>query len=455
MALQGRVGRHASTGVQCQNWVADQMAVITLLNIIPPADGGAGGTLPFNPPVAGICSDALYKAILAFQKKQVPAQQTGFVDPGGPVLAKLEALVSRSAPAATPKSTGQWDEFQSGSVQRALNKALQQNDGFLSQVQVADILFATISNGTVSTSELADLKMVTTKSKSIMPRSKAMLELFVEQGTKNRSLGQYKLDTQARIDAAELVCTFMKLAGRGRWPGLDRDEVGVGLLMRLAYPSLLRQGQASLCGPAAFIFNLVQDRPSEYAGFAIRLYNTGTARMGSLTITPRDAVRQYAPTWQIDPADWVTMAGLRDSEDWWFSYDTADRTFSGATTQLEMAWWFNRAGYSDIRQEANLTRHQRDTDNMDEASRLFSEGYRVCLLIDGQMIQVAEQGTSGSALFKDRHWVVLRSKIDRSGDTVNMLIFTWGEKNRKVPESGALPLSDFLENYYGYVAAKP
>jgi len=115
----------------------------------------------------------------------------------------------------------------------------------------------------------------------------------------------------------------------------------------------------------------------------------------------------------------------------------------------------NRAGYSDIRQDANLVRHQRDTDNMDEASRLFSAGYRVCLLIDDLMLYGSKQAQSGSMVFKDRHWIVLRSKIDRSGGNVKMTVFTWGDGDYHVPQGEPLPLDRFLENYYGYVAGKP
>jgi len=66
----------------------------------------------------------------------------------------MEMLASR--PAATPKAAGQWGEFQSGSVQQALHEALAA-DHFLNQVKVVEILRSTLANGTVSTSELADL----------------------------------------------------------------------------------------------------------------------------------------------------------------------------------------------------------------------------------------------------------------------------------------------------------
>jgi hypothetical protein len=452
MPLRARVGRHAKTGAQCQNWVEDQLKVIMQLNFIPAADGGAEASLNRDRLIAGISSDALCNAILRFQKQHFPAQQSGFVEPGGGVFARMEMLALR--PPAAPKAAGQWGEFQSGSVERALQEALKE-DPQLSQVKVVDILHSTLSNGTVSTSELADLQMVADKSRSIMPRSKTMLELFVKEAKSKRSaLGPYKLATSGHINAADGVCDFLKRVGRGQWPTLDRDAVGVGMLMRLAYPGLLQQGEASLCGPAAFLFVVLQDRPGSYAGFAIDMYERGTAHLGGLSITPRDVVRQYSPpSFKIDPVDWVTMASLRDSENWFCAYDTADKTFQGATTPFELVWWFNKAGYSDVKDDFNLVRHQRDGENMDEASRLFSAGYRVCLLIDYQMIETQHQAESGS--MADRHWVVLRSRIDRSGGNVKMTIFTWGDGNRQVPQSGVLRLDDFLENYYGYVAGKP
>jgi hypothetical protein len=237
---------------------------------------------------------------------------------------------------------------------------------------------------------------------------------------------------------------------------LDRDGVGVGILMRLAYPGLVDQNQASLCGPAAFLFSELQDHPDYYVGFATDMYEKGTARLGGLSITPSAAVRQYwPPPWKIAPVDWLTLASLRDSENWFFSYDTADAEVAGITIPSKLADWFTRAGYSDVKEDANLTHRQRDTDNMDEASRLFSAGYRVCLFIDYEMIQTWTQEKSGSKIALDRHWVVLRSRIDRSGGNVKTTIYTWGQDNRELPTSGTLPLDDFLKNYYGYVAAKP
>jgi hypothetical protein len=97
MALRGRVGRHTQNGgKQCQNWSDDQQQVIDLLNKISTLNGGANGWL--KPPriIRGIASDELYSAIVTFENKHYPGQNSGYVDPGGPMYQKLVGLAAPS-----------------------------------------------------------------------------------------------------------------------------------------------------------------------------------------------------------------------------------------------------------------------------------------------------------------------------------------------------------------------
>jgi hypothetical protein len=321
-----------------------------------------------------------------------------------------------------------------------------------------DVLYATLDNGTVSTSELDDLETVAEKSRSILPRSKAMLKLFVDKARDAiKDRGAFRLSTVSHIYSAEMACNFLKKNGRGQWVTVDRDDIGVGLLLRLAYPGILRQGDANLCGPAAYLFTLLCDRPGMYVRFATELYERGAASLAGLSIEPSSDVRKNTPeAYKIAPVDWMTMASLRNSGDWFLKFDSTDGGLSGATTTSDIVWWLTKAGYSDIQQDTNLLRHQRDTSSMDKASELFSKGYRVILQIDSNMIEEGKQDTSGSVWVKDRHWIVLQSPIDRSGGNVKMTVFSWGNAKHEVPEKGtALSLDHFLENYFGYVAAKP
>src|SRR5712691_4032712 len=88
-----------SVGAGGVNKPTDVTEIQQLLNKVPVAQGGAAP--PFL--VFGTCDSATLAAILSFQKKQVPAFADGRIDPGGPTLAKLNALAA-AGPGPTPAS---------------------------------------------------------------------------------------------------------------------------------------------------------------------------------------------------------------------------------------------------------------------------------------------------------------------------------------------------------------
>ena len=97
MSLRGRVGRHTHDGGRhCQNWPDDQQSVISLLNRIPVAAGGAAGSLT-KPVISGICGDELYRAITTFEDKYFPGQRSGYLDPAGAMLKRMEELAAVAA----------------------------------------------------------------------------------------------------------------------------------------------------------------------------------------------------------------------------------------------------------------------------------------------------------------------------------------------------------------------
>jgi hypothetical protein len=101
MPLRARVGRHTRGGGRnCQNWPDDQQTVIGLLTRVPGPAGGAGSLSAKV--VSGICSDELYRAISTFEDKHFPGQRSGYVDPAGAMLKRMEALTAAAAPAQGP-----------------------------------------------------------------------------------------------------------------------------------------------------------------------------------------------------------------------------------------------------------------------------------------------------------------------------------------------------------------
>jgi hypothetical protein len=108
MTLRARVGRHTGDGGrQCQNWPDDQQTVISLLNSIPVAADGAAGSLS-KPVISGMCSDELYRAISTFEDKYWPGQRSGYVDPGGAMLRRMEELAAKSAAPIRFVTPEQW-----------------------------------------------------------------------------------------------------------------------------------------------------------------------------------------------------------------------------------------------------------------------------------------------------------------------------------------------------------
>ncbi len=327
--------------------------------------------------------------------------------------------------------------------------------------EVVDIIRATVADGVVTAFELDDLMTIVRTSKTLSPASKKLIFTFVGEETKPWfGVGPYDLQSDQKKLAAEMVCDFLKNTRTTFFPKLDPHRVGVGLLRRIANPSLLDQDQASLCGPAALMFSYASDKPIAYARFAIDLYQKGQANLGRLLIKPGHDCRNFLPPSTMDHVDWLTCASLRDSENWFLDFDDTGKIsdLAGITVPSEMEQWFRKAGYQDVRENTNISRFNKDIDTVNEANDLLDKGYRVCLFISANMTDYDDQADKGSVL--TMHWVVLREKIQVIGGNVKTKIFSWGKGNYEIPHPSKtgdlkpLPVGDFLQNFYGYVAAK-
>ena len=61
--------------------------------------------------VSGLCSDELYRAISAFEDKNFPGERKGYVDPGGPMLKRMEDLAQAQTPSQINFVTPGDDKF--------------------------------------------------------------------------------------------------------------------------------------------------------------------------------------------------------------------------------------------------------------------------------------------------------------------------------------------------------
>jgi hypothetical protein len=254
------------------------------------------------------------------------------------------------------------------------------------------------------------------------------------------------------MGAIDIISRFEASGGQGSWPFISKEDVVRGARERLGDPSKIDQGSSSLCGPTSLLYSVIKKNPEAYASYIMHLYNGGYARIGSLEVKPRSDTRNYkVPRDKIHPVDWMGLASLRDSENLALSYSSVEDEAAGITMPGTLAEWFKKAGFASVRNVTNLLLTKSRSD-IEAADSLRQQGYRVCLFINADMLEFTTQ--NNKSILPD-HWVVLSGPVRFiAGDRISLTVFTWGEGLRPVPKAGTLSVSAFLNNFYGYVAAK-
>lgn len=263
----------------------------------------------------------------------------------------------------------------------------------------------------------------------------------------------------AQDDAKKLVDQFAARtnSGGGLWLHIKRADLAAGLRARVHNPDIISSDGTSLCGPAAFAHDLAIDDPVGYVKAAIDLWETGSAVIGTQLIKPKKDLKTYKlpATTTINPADWILLASMRDTDNWFFDYQEEGDDLSAITMPHTMEKWFKQAGYTDVLNETNAVACK-DLANARKASSLFSKGYKICLFINSAMLYAA---THNDASFFPDHWVGLCTGMMITGiegdpaSKVSFKVYTWG-RVQSVPQSGDLSIKHFLNNYYGYIACR-
>lgn len=258
--------------------------------------------------------------------------------------------------------------------------------------------------------------------------------------------------------AEELVDRFAARAGGGAFTAISRKRVADGLRVRVWAPSAINQGTSSLCGPASLLFDVATRDPESYVKYVTALWETGHGRIGRIDVSPGTDLKAFDPGRNVEASDWIALASLRDSENWFFDYQEDSDALAGITLPGELEGWFKKAGYTEVVNDARAI-VDKDEQCLRRADDLFRNGFRVCLFIHSNMLSPSTQG-NGSATAD--HWVVQTGRVTfgatmiegKPSTTVSLRIFTWGEGRRAVPQAGVLPLDAFLDNFYGFVAAR-
>ncbi len=257
---------------------------------------------------------------------------------------------------------------------------------------------------------------------------------------------------QFRIDYALSLVNAFARGGRGiGFARINRADVADGLRERIVAPKKVNQSAASLCGPAAFFYSLLEVHPELYAQYVIDLYDTGEARLKSLHVKPSSGCRAYAPPHdKIHPTDWIALASLRDLENTLLDYSSADDTAAGITMPHTLADWFQKVGFAGVRNNTNsyFLKGRRE---IEECARDFDADRRVCLFINMQMLESFKQSDHS---WIPNHWVVLAKRPRIANEVIQFSVYSWGDFH-DIPQNGKYPLDGFHKNFYGYVSATP
>src|SRR5262249_3666582 len=195
----------------------------------------------------------------------------------------------------------------------------------------------------------------------------------------------------------------------------------------------------------------------------------GEGKVKNLTIKPSADLRKTTIPAGNDPADWIILASLRDSENWMFTYHGDERwTIPWLDVSLDDAKaiqmpptgprCFTRFRVSDVKTVTNVL-FTKDWSDVRDANRLYRDGYKVSLFINTNMLSTATQGEASTT---PNHWVGMASAILSSTvhldptATISANVYTWGAiRDVHKDASKKMTVKQFLSNFYGYVAAKP
>ena len=257
--------------------------------------------------------------------------------------------------------------------------------------------------------------------------------------------------------ALERIDEFAAKQGGGWFTKFSRAEVARDVKSRVLAPIAVYQRDSMHCGPAALAYGLASDQPDKYVKFVTDLYDYGCTLIGRGntgidSIRPGEQLRTYRPPGNsFQSADWIFMASIRDSSNWFFDIDTpSDSIMQAGTSPREMYWWIMRCGYMNVEDHTRLYGGKEELLHL--AQSYYSRKHRVFLWVNSAVLN----DPTSSWSIKPNHFAVLASPIKIGRDTVQMKVWSWRQEidwslatgNRNVSKQ------NFLDHYYGFFAAQ-
>ena len=251
-----------------------------------------------------------------------------------------------------------------------------------------------------------------------------------------------------------------------------KEKIEEGLAFRLAKLDYPNQDRSMLCGPAAFFYCLLIDRPDLYKQMVKELWESGKTKIGTLKLEPSYDCRHPTNFFKNEPPgylpkvpaiDWITLASLRDTENSFFDYDSPNDNIPGITTAGDLKTWFKKAG-AEIIYEINtkiinhITGPKLTLKDLCRLNSYVREDTHVVMLITSRMFD------DEILITTKNHWIVWADKLKLINgyevteqtpltELVQLKCFSWGEvKNHLLKNT---TLADVMQySYAAFVISK-
>jgi len=266
-----------------------------------------------------------------------------------------------------------------------------------------------------------------------------------------------------------LIGAFEQRSTPTAFRNISRKAVADGLRDRIVDPSKIDQKSASLCGPAALVYDLASHDRVAYVTFVTKLYEEGHARLGKWEVDPSDKLEGFTlpASATIEPVDWIPLASIRNTSKFMFArYDEAGEKLAAPVLAGRFEKWLKNTGYATVVRQTDYLRPLRKSAELAEAERYLRLGYSVFLFVNGKGFErLTEEHnavcSAPNSVVTDHygfgitptHWVVLKSVSWNGGNLVKLSVYTWGEV-RSIPDCGWVEYKKVKRHYFGFVAAK-
>ena len=272
---------------------------------------------------------------------------------------------------------------------------------------------------------------------------------------------------------------------RFRW--FDKKVFEKELLERTDHKKsfLIDQNGTSLCGMACIFYLFAKYQSQQYKSFSQELFRTGKATNYKFTVKPGKEIIEKNPKKSNFPErleevgnfkkiikmpliDFITLAGTRN---------TKNKSYKGGNEEFQAINWpglmvglcKHLLGYENVSSKGiyipikksfskiNIIRYK---ETIDDINKQISNGYKLILMIDSDLIKYDEDNL-GNLFEFEYHWVVLENfieYIDKNGirpyynPLLNFKVFSWGTNTEYLKKP--ISLEHFITNYYGYIKVK-